>query len=127
MDEFPKKDYMLGLIAEAVKRSAQLGKTLESDLAPGFLQAQNSLDSYADLKSQQTLVLSAARMMITRAEKKTIALIIGEEPITGSQMTQLVRIRMICAELITLLSSILEWVKKSFASGGQRQAFRRSY
>jgi len=124
MNEIPKREYMLGLIEEAVRRAAQLGKTFESDLTPGFLQAQNSLVSFGDLKSQQTLVLSAARMLITRVEKKTIGLIIGDAPITGQQMSHLVRIRMICAELITLLSSILEWVKQSF---GRPETFRRTY
>jgi hypothetical protein len=127
MDEFPKRDYMLGLIEEAIRQAAQLDKTIESDLAPGFLQAQKSLVSFTDLKSQQTLVLSAARMMITRVERKTIALIIGDEPITGQQMSYLVRIRLICSELINLLSSILEWVRQSFGRPTQPETFRRSY
>ncbi len=111
MNEFPKKDYVIGLIEEAVGQAAQLGE-YKNTLAPDFKQAQSILETLAELKSQQALLLAAARRMITQVEKKTIALIIGDDPITGQQMSHLVRIRVICTELIELLSTILERVKR---------------
>ncbi len=117
MNEFPKKEYVISLIEEAVVRAAQLGE-YKNNLTPDFRQAQSILETLAEFKSQQALLLAAARRMITQVEKKTIALIIGDDPITGQQMSHLVRIRVICSQLIELLSTILERVKKSVEGPG---------
>ncbi len=117
MNEFPKKEHVIGLIEEAVGRAAQLGE-YKNNLTPDFRQAQNILETLAELKSQQALLLAAARRMITQVEKKTITLIIGDDPITGQQMSHLVRIRVICSELIELLTTIMERVKKSVEGPG---------
>ena len=108
----------MGLIKEAVKRSSQMGSPYEGNLAPDFEQAQQTLETLPELKSQQALILSAASRLITRVEKKTIALIIGDDPITGQQMSHLVRIRLICAELLNLLTAMLERIRGSFGQHG---------
>jgi hypothetical protein len=110
----PQKDYLLCLIKEAVSRAAKLGEAYKSDLDGDFLQAQKNLEIFSEVNAQQTLLLSAARINITQVEKKTIALIIGDRPITGQQMTHLVRIRLICTEILNLLSAIMEGLKQTF-------------
>ncbi len=111
MDNFPRKDHVLGLLLEAVWHSSQIGNPYWGSLMPDFEQAQHTLETLPDLKSQQALILSAARRSIVQAEKKTIALIIGDDPINGQQMSHLVRIRLICTELLNLLSEMLDRIK----------------
>ncbi|HZW03806.1 MAG TPA: hypothetical protein VFF68_07760 [Anaerolineaceae bacterium] len=106
------------LIAEAVSHATQLGEPYKGDLVPAFLQAQEALSFSTAEDRQLGLILSAARMPINGAEKKTIRLIIGDEPITSQQMRHLVRLRLICAELIGLLTSALEIVRRSVARPG---------
>jgi hypothetical protein len=113
LEIFPKQSHALDLIQEAVGRAAQLGEPYECDLVEGFLKAKDTLGASAVASSQVALVLSAARMLITKVEKRTIALIIGDDPITGNQMSHLVRIRLICAELINLFTAVLENLKQT--------------
>ena len=103
-----------GLIKEALQRSNQLGSPYKGNLTPDFLQALKSLENLPEQQSQQALIISAAKLKINQAEKQTIALIIGDDPITGNQMSHLVRIRLICVELLNLLSSMLEQIQKRF-------------
>ncbi len=112
MSEFPNQENVQLLLDEAVEQSEQLGKPYDSALKPDFVQAQETLESVPEVQSQLALILSAARLLITKVEKKTVGLIIGDDPITGRQMSHLVRIRLICAELINLLTSSLERVKQ---------------
>jgi hypothetical protein len=115
MERYLNQEHVLRLIEKAVEHSGQLGGSYKSDLLSDFVRAQQALVTSADIKSQLALVVSAARMMIAQAEKKTIQLIIGDAPVTGQQMSHLVRIRLICAELIGLLSNTLEWIKQPAA------------
>ena len=102
------------LIKEALQRSNQLGSPYEGNLSPDFLQVLKNLEDLPDQQSQQALIISAARRQIDQAEKLTVALIIGDDPITGNQMSHLVRIRLICAELMNLLSAMLEQIQMRF-------------
>ncbi len=118
MADFTKRDYLLGLIEEALRRAALLGRPYESNLTPDFILAQKTLETLPDINSQKALILAAARRQITQAERQTIALIIGDNPITGQQMSHLVRIRLICTELLNLLSSMLEQIQRAFLRSG---------
>jgi hypothetical protein len=115
MEYFLNQKNVMRLIDEAVNHAGKLGGSYTSQLLPDFIRAQQSLLTSVDIKSHLSLILSAARISITKAEKKTIRLIIGDDPVTGQEMSHLVRIRLICAELIGLLSSTLEWVKQPSA------------
>ncbi len=108
MASLQNQENALRLIQEAVQRADQLGSPYNRDLLGGFERAQETLKSATEVKSQLALILSAARILIEKVEKKTIRLIIGDDPITRQQMSHLVRIRLICAELINLLTSMLE-------------------
>jgi hypothetical protein len=117
MENFINQQTVMRLIDEAVEHTRELGENYRGNLLPDFIRAQEALVSSSKLKSQLTLILSATRMAITQAEKKTIGLIIGDDPITGQQMSHLVRIRLICAELIGLLSNTLQRIKQARATG----------
>jgi hypothetical protein len=116
MQRFLNSENIFRLIDEAVDRSGKLGGPYDGDLTPGFLHAQETLKTTTDGKAQLTLLLAAARNWITQVEQRTIRLIIGDAPITGQQMSHLVRIRMICAELINLLSNLIERVRSGPAA-----------
>ncbi len=118
MAEITNREHLLVLIKEALQRAALLGLPYESNLTPEFIQAQNTLETMPVLNSQQVLILAAARRRITQAERQTVALIIGDNPITGQQMSHLVRIRLICTELLNLLSSMLEQIQTTFSGSG---------
>jgi hypothetical protein len=116
MERYLNQENVLQLIDKAVEHSGQLGGSYKSDLLADFVRAQQALTTSANITSHLALIVSAARMMISQAEKKTIRLIIGDAPVTGQQMSHLVRIRVICAELISLLSNTLEWIKQPAAN-----------
>jgi hypothetical protein len=116
MERYLNQENVLRLIEQAVEHSRQLGGSYKSDLLSDFVQAQQALITSTNMKSHLALIVSAARMMIAQAEKKTVRLIIGDAPVTGQQMSHLVRIRLICAELISLLSNTLEWIKQPAAT-----------
>lgn len=122
INKFPKKEYLMNLINEAVGRSFQIGAPYDNDLASDFKKAQETLQNLTGQKSQQALILSATRVLITQGEKKTIALIVGDDPITGQQMSHLVRIRLICAELTNILVNMLEWIRGSLKQSGLSSA-----
>jgi hypothetical protein len=120
MNEFPKQEYMLGLVHEAVTHLDQLGGHLETTLKPGFVQTRQSFETSVGGMSQWPLILTAASMRIRNMEKKIVAVIVGDDSITSQQMSHLVRLRVICAELLNKLAEIQEWIKRSLR--GPRQA-----
>ncbi len=122
IEKTPKKEYILDLLREAVLRTSQIGEPYKKDLVADFVLAQETLQNMPGSKSQQALVISATRTLITQGEKKTIALIVGDDPITGQQMSHLVRVRFICAELSNLLATMLEVIRASFRQTGYTAA-----
>jgi hypothetical protein len=118
MKEFNGKDYLIGLIQEAIRRDAQLGNPYKNNFAPDFAQAQEALETPAVPGSQTALLLAAVRRKITLVEKKIVTLIISDKPITTQQMSHLVRIRLICTELLNTLSAMLEQIKLTMGKPG---------
>ncbi len=116
MASLTNQENVLQLVREAVQRADQLGSPYKQDLIGGFEQVQETLKITTEVKSQLALIFSAARMLIEKVEKKTIRLIIGDAPITRQQMSHLVRIRVICAELINLLTGMLERTNQQAAA-----------
>ena len=111
MLDFPKRDRFINLVDEAIDRVAKLGGSREAMLAPQFAMALSTLDSVAKAKNHQALVISAARTHIFRAEKQVVSQIIGDDPVFTQEMSELVRLRVICAEMLKILSSSLDRVK----------------
>jgi hypothetical protein len=118
MEVFPRKDDVYRLIEEACSRAAQLVNPYRDDLSFGFAQVRETLQASTAIVSQLALILSAGRRRVTEVEQKTVALIIGDDIFNSQQMSHLVRIRLICAELINLLSTILERINDDFRQRG---------
>jgi hypothetical protein len=113
MFDFPKRDRVLNLIQEAIGRVSNLGKRQKAVLAPEFDKALETLGTSASAKHHQALILSAARRHISQAEKQAIAHLIGDDPIYSQEMSDLVRVRVICAELLNILTYSLDTLKAS--------------
>jgi hypothetical protein len=113
MLDFPRRERFIDLVDEAVTRVSNLGGSREALLAPEFAKALSTLDSVAKAKSHQALVLSAARSHISRAEKQVVAQIIGDDTVYTQEMSELVRLRIICAEMMKILSTSLDRLKSS--------------
>ncbi|MEA4909237.1 MAG: hypothetical protein GYA17_11935 [Chloroflexi bacterium] len=96
------------LIHEAITHLSHLGNHYETELVPIFALAGSILETSTESRQSRALILSAAHQRITQAEKKTIAIIIGDDPISTQQMSHLVRIRLICAKLIQLMADQLD-------------------
>jgi hypothetical protein len=111
MKDFNGKEHCIGLIQEAIRRDGQLGNPYKNNFAPDFAQAQEALETPAGPGSQTALILAAVRRRITHIEKNIIQLIISDKPITSNQMTHLVRLRLICTEVINMLTTMLEQAK----------------
>ena len=117
MFDFPKKERVFTLIQEAIESMANLGKRQYAALAPELTKALQTLETTASARHQQALILAAVRRHISMAEKQVVAQLIGDEPIYSNEMPDLVRIRVICAELVTVLTYSLDQLKTSPAGG----------
>ena len=104
--------YMIELLQEATCRLGNLGSSYELTLAPAFATVIDTLQAPAYHRHHQGLVLSAARQRITTAEKHVIRGMIEDARITFDQMPDLLRIRIICAELLDMINDTSEEMKR---------------
>lgn len=108
---FPKEQHVLNLLSEAVIHASTSGDRLKADVASALHKAREVLEAPVTAKSHLPLVLSAARRHVSSAEKHTVARIIGSEPVNSQEMASLVRLRLICAELLNILTHTLAELK----------------
>jgi hypothetical protein len=113
MFDFPKKERVLFLIQEAIDSVSNLGRCQNLDLEPELTKALQTLETSASARHHQALILAAVRRHISQAEKRVVALLVGDEPIYSYEMPDLVHIRIICAELVSTLTYSLEQLKAS--------------
>jgi hypothetical protein len=113
MFDFPKKERVFALIQEAIESVSHLGKRQTTALEPELTKALQTLETSASARHHQALILAAVRRHISQAEKQVVAQLIGDEPIYSDEMPDLVRIRVICAELVAVLTYSLEQLKAS--------------
>jgi hypothetical protein len=99
------------LIKEAIERLNAFGRQDELALLPIFIDARRSLDTNAANRSAQILLLSSTNRRITRAEKQVVSWIIGDQRVNSNEMSHLVRVRLICAQILNLLSDELESIR----------------
>jgi hypothetical protein len=111
MLDFPRQERFVTLVDEAINRAAHLKFSQNAALAPAFNRALQILEATASAKHQQALLLAAARQHIAHAEKQVVGQIIGDEPIFSDEMSDLVRIRVICLELASILNNSLDRLK----------------
>jgi hypothetical protein len=111
--EFPRRDKVLDLIRDALKNVTSMGKRYVPVLAPVFTHAIDVLEAPTYTRDQQVLLLAAAHRHILQAKKHAVAQMIGDDPVSGDEMSRLVRIRQNCIELDTMLNQSLQETKQA--------------
>jgi hypothetical protein len=109
--DIPNREKIIRLIREAIQHILALGRQDELALLPVFKDTLTVFDVAPYNRSSRLLLLSAANQHITKAEKKTVSTIIGDLDFSINEMSHLVRIRLICAELVNLINQGLEEVR----------------
>ena len=99
------------LVQEAIDHLTALGSHDELALIPVFIDTAQSLEIRANNRSSAILLIHAANRRIACAEKQTIARIIGDQDVSMNEMSHLVRVRLICAEISNLLDDGLEEIR----------------
>lgn len=108
---FPKEQHVLNLLNEAVARASTSGGHLQSDILSALDQARTALSAPVTIKSHLPLVLSAARRHVLTVEKHAVSRIIGPDSVSQHEMASLVRLRLICTELLNILAHTLAELK----------------
>jgi hypothetical protein len=108
MFEFPKQERVTTLVHEAVTRIPHLGRHYNNDLGQEFTKVQTLLDTAPSARSQKTFLLGLARHHVARAEDTIVKQILGDGSISVEEMSHLVRVRLICTELLNLLAQGVE-------------------
>jgi hypothetical protein len=111
MSSFPKEQYVLTLLNEVAAAASDLQRGFTADIVLAAHKAKDALSAPTTTAGHLSLVLSAARRHIQTIEKRVVALIIGDEPISQREMSHLVRIRLICTELLNILARALADLK----------------
>jgi hypothetical protein len=106
--EFPRQERITTLVHEAVARLPNLGNQYNDDLGQQFGKVQTLLDAAPSARNQKTFLLGLARHHIARAEETIVKQILGDGSISVDEMSHLVRVRLICTELMNLLAQSLE-------------------
>ncbi len=107
MIDLPKGQHIHKLLDEALERASAIHRSFTADMVSAVQRAMTALSAPVTAKGHLALMLSAARRHVLDLEKRTVGLIIGDEPISQQEMAGLVRIRLICAELLTILADAL--------------------
>ena len=111
MFEFPKQQRVSNLISEAETQVPYLNDSYNSGLNQAFDKIKTLLNSTPTALNQKAFMLGLARHQVLHAEKQAVSLMIGDESISVEEMSHLVRVRLICAELSNLLAQGLEELK----------------
>jgi hypothetical protein len=111
--EFPRSDKALDLIREALRSVTSMGKRYELMLAPVFIRVIDELETPTYNRQQQVLLLAAAQRHILQAKKHAVAQMIGDDPVSGSEISRLVWIRQNCLELDKILDQSLQDMKQA--------------
>ncbi len=93
------------LIEEAQAKTKSLSKDRGSTIQDALERAQASLATPAQKRNHVVLLLSSAIRHMQRAERSAIDGILTKEWLSQQEEALLVRIRLICAEVIGLLTS----------------------
>jgi hypothetical protein len=97
-------NHIIDLIEEALACLDRLGRQYELELAPAFVESMNALQTPSVVPSQQLLLLSAVRRRIKTAERTVVDGLINGQPVVSTKMSDLVRVRLVCTELLNTLN-----------------------
>ena len=106
--EYPHFHKIRALLQEAIEHILSLGHLEEFALLPVFIEAETVVQTPPATRSANLLLLSATNLRIQRAEKQTITWIIGDRDISIREMSHLVRIRLICAQIGGIINQGLD-------------------
>ena len=111
--EFRQFERVRLLVNEALDHLAKFGRQDELALIPVFMDAAEALQARSNNRSGTILLINATNRRIARAEKQTISWIIGDQNVNTDEMSHLVRLRLICAEILNLLNDGLEEIRRA--------------
>lgn len=111
--EFRQKQHILNCLSEARTHSIGLSAVPTDELISALDKTRLVMEAPVTHTRQLPLVIAAARRHVTNAERQTVAWIVGPDSISRQEMAHLVRVRLICAELLNLLSDALTGLKRS--------------
>jgi len=110
---FPKEQHLRNLIDEAIVQVSTLGESIEADIVLVLEKTRQVLASPAESKRNLPLILSAARWRVRDVEKYAVRRIVHDDNVDGHSMSILVRVRLICAEVIRILDAALNDLRVS--------------
>jgi hypothetical protein len=111
MSSYSIQQQVSDLLNEVAGAAADLQRSVTAEILAAVEKAKGALSAPATSNSHLSLVLSAARRHTQDIEKRVVALIIGDERIYQREMSQLVRIRLLCAKLLNLFARALADLK----------------
>lgn len=108
MNGITQEERIQALIEEARFTSRSLAPSIDDPINNKLDRVQALLNTPAKLRNQLCLLVSAALRQMQEAERFSIDILIGDVHLTQCEMAALVRIRLICAELIQRLNDAVE-------------------
>ncbi len=105
-----KQENMLGLIDEAILQVSTLRGSGVPEIMSVLEKARHVLTSPVRADRDVPLVLAAARWRVADVEKYTVKRIVHDE-VDSPTLSILVRVRLICAQLLRILDGALDEVR----------------
>lgn len=105
-------EHLIDLIQEAVACLGRLKNSYEYQLAPVFVKSLDTLQTPASTRYQQILLLASVQRRVSFVEEKVIGGLIHDNSVTFIQTSDMVRVRLICHEILTNLVDAIENLKK---------------
>ena len=103
--------HVQNLLQEAQHRLERLGSPYQLELAPAFAGVINTLSAPVASTNQRCLLLGAARSRVIFVEKRVINGMLHDNSIGSFQMPDMLRVRLICTELLNLFNDSLDELK----------------
>jgi hypothetical protein len=103
MDGLPKEDRIRSLIGKAKSHSVDLKDGREKTVVEGLNKVHSILETNVEGRNQNLLLLSAALQHMRKVERFVLDAMRLDRWVTLNEEAILVRIRLICSEVITLL------------------------
>lgn len=105
---FSKEQHVLTLIDEAIGHISALSEQSNSEIKSVLVKTRQVLQGSGVAQRSVPLVLASVRGRVKDVEKYTVARILHDNRVDGHVMSILVRVRLICAEVIRILDMALD-------------------
>jgi hypothetical protein len=104
-------EHMIDLLREAVTCLSRLKNQYEWELAPVFVKSLDTLQTPTVSTYQEILLLSSVRQRVSFAEKKVVGGLIHDDSLSSVEISDLVRVRLICHKLLNNLVDAIDNLK----------------